>query len=405
MRAGPKATTFGVLAGMGLALVFVVIAALALRDPAPDAQGARPDADTIVATLGAGDAEISEALRAALGAARDAPQDRAAAVQAARLAIAEGRAAGASRLVGSALGVLRPHLGADDAEVLTLAATARQYQHDFSGALDLLDRAISADPRYPQALLSRATIRTVLGEFTRAEQDCRALHALPRLELGFLCQSAARVLSAEAPAVHARLDAILGRPGLLDPSLEGYARALMGEIAILQGWTDRARADFEAALAVAPDDLRTRALYADLLIAAGEAEAALALTDGVPEIDALLIRRAIAAEAAGDAPTADAARDALAARMRETADLGLDAHAREEARYYLDVAPDAALALERAQVNWDLQHEFEDAQLLLDAAVAAGAPEAAVPVLDWIAAEGVAVPMLEIPDPVREAAQ
>ena len=50
-----------------------------------------------------------------------------------------------------------------------------------------------------------------------------------------------------------------------------------------------------------------------------------------------------------------------------------------------------------------LQHEIEDAQLLIDAAVAAGAPGEAIPVLDWMAQEAIEVPALRIPDAVRAA--
>ena len=64
-----------------------------------------------------------------------------------------------------------------------------------------------------------------------------------------------------------------------------------------------------------------------------------------------------------------------------------------------------AMALDRARANWAIQHEVEDAQLLIDAAVAAGKPEEARPVLDWIADEGLAIPALRIPEAVAAAAR
>ena len=48
---------------------------------------------------------------------------------------------------------------------------------------------------------------------------------------------------------------------------------------------------------------------------------------------------------------------------------------------------------------------MEDAQLLIDAALAAGTPEAAAPVLAWIAEQQIAVPALRVPDDVRMAAR
>ena len=122
-------------------------------------------------------------------------------------------------------------------------------------------------------------------------------------------------------------------------------------------------------------------------------------------MDGVLIRRVLAAQALGDHAMADMAKTELDRRFRLNLDLGLTAHAREEARYFLQIAGDPGLALTRAEVNWHLQHEFEDAQLLIDAAVAAGMPEAASPVLAWMKEQSVDVPTLRIPDAVRKAAE
>ena len=118
------------------------------------------------------------------------------------------------------------------------------------------------------------------------------------------------------------------------------------------------------------------------------------LLDPAPEVDGVLLRRAIAAERLGRASLLRSARAELSRRFRQNLDLGLTAHAREEARFYLEVERRPALALDRARVNWALQREVEDAQLLIDAALAAGTPEAAAPVLAWIAEQQIAVPAL-----------
>jgi hypothetical protein len=44
--------------------------------------------------------------------------------------------------------------------------------------------------------------------------------------------------------------------------------------------------------------------------------------------------------------------------------------------------PARAVALARA--NWDVQREPADARILLEAALAAGQPDEAAPVLDWL---------------------
>ena len=63
------------------------------------------------------------------------------------------------------------------------------------------------------------------------------------------------------------------------------------------------------------------------------------------------------------------------------------------------------MALKRALVNWGLQHEIEDAQLLVDAAMFAGQPQSAAPVVRWMAEQSVVVPSFRLPDAVREAAR
>lgn len=399
-----------ILVQIGLGFVFAAALALGLIGAARlTRDGYTPGDeladDHVVASLQASGTAYSEALRADLRRARANPDDPELAKRAARSLIGEGRAAGDTRLVGAGLGILRPALLMRDAEALTLAATARQHQHDFAGALALLDEAIALAPNDVNAVLTRATIRTVVGEFDRAQEDCRRLGGLRRIDLALLCQAAAVSLTEAAPEIYARLVRIIEAGGIFGPELEVYARGLLGEIAMQQGWRDVARRDFTAVLASDPAALRVRMMLADLLLGMGDAAAAMDALKGAPAVDGVLLRRAIAAAALGDEDAAGAAGRELGRRVRLNGALGLDAHAREEARYYLEVAPDAALALDRAQANWDLQRELEDAQLLIDAAMAAGRPAAAAGVVAWINESAISVPTLRVPDAVLEAAR
>lgn len=352
--------------------------------------------DSVIADLGSGRA-YSDVLNAAIRAQRAAPADLAAATRTARLMIDEGRAGGDSRLVGAAVTVLQPFLAGDAPEALYLAATARQYQHDFPGALALLDRALTTDPGNVNALLSRATIRTVQGDYSPALQDCSRVAAL-RADVGFLCQATALVLTPDAPAIATRLSAILAKPGALDPALVLWATSLLGEIALMQGDTALAEVHLASVLAADPGAQREQLILADILLAQNRADEAELLLQTAPDTDGVLIRRVLAARARGG--DAGDLVQILATRAQRSLDLGFVAHAREEAMFYLLIADDPAQALERAIANWQLQHEYDDARLLIRAADATDQPDAALPVLSWMQQAGVGIPALTIPSSI-----
>ena len=395
-----KSTSFGFLAVVAFAVALVVGGVLWTSANDTLLRGETLAPDIVVARVQTSGQAYSDALRSLLKAARANPADPEAAKQAARATINEGRDAGDSRMVGAALGILRPFLANPDPETLYLAATARQYQHDFHGALKLLDQALQLDPADVNARLSRATIQTVLGDYDLAQQDCREIRSARGV--AFLCQATALLLTDQAPAIFERLALMVDLPEFLDPALKPWALGLMGEMAEASGDHARARDYFAQVLAIDPKAIRERLILADLLLQDGMADQVPALLATAPATDGVLIRRVLAAMASGGAAKADRAE--LAKRFQLNLDLGLTAHAREEARYFLEIAGDPAMALARAQVNWNLQHEFEDAKLLIDAAVAAGQPAAAKPVVDWMQAQKVTAAALVIPDAVLKAA-
>jgi tetratricopeptide (TPR) repeat protein len=356
---------------------------------APVAAAAIPP-DRVVARLHDG-AAFPPALRAALAALRADPDDAELALAAARLVVDEGRARGDSRVVGAALGLLRPFLAEGSPAVLRLAADARQYQHDFPGALALLDRAVALDPRDAQALIARATIHTVRGDYALARADCDRIGALRLPAVAFLCTATTHVTTAEGPAWAERLEAALAGPGALDPALHPWALGLTAEIARHQGDAPGAIGRLRRLLAQDPGAERERLILSDLLLARGEGAAVIDLLSASPATDAVLLRRALALKAAGN-PEAEALVRRLDQRFRLNIDLGLRAHAREEAMFFLYLAGDPVAALARAEVNWSLQKEAEDVALILATASTAGRPGAARPARDWMAAAGVTAP-------------
>lgn len=336
----------------------------------------------------------SSELQAAVMLARKSPKDGGAAVLAAQSLIREGRARGDSNLVEAAKILLHPHLEKDNLpEALTQAAIAQQYLHEFTAALHLLDRSLAVDPHDVEALFTRANIHLVRGELDQARADCRRLEGQSRFDLAILCDTTANALGSQAPAAYTRLASVL-ESGRMDPNLRGYAFSVLGEIAIFQNWPDRAAANFLRARQLDPDSLRSRMLEADVLLKTGAFDAALAALEGAPASDAILLRRAIAYKNLRQKKALVAASSELDRRFARNIRMNSGTHAREEARYFLEVAERPARALARAEENWKRQREFEDAWLLIEAANAAGDPAAARPVELWMDEQAITAPAL-----------
>jgi hypothetical protein len=100
-------------------------------------------------------------------------------------------------------------------------------------------------------------------------------------------------------------------------------------------------------------------------------------------IDALLLRYTLAEKMLRAASVSQHVAD-LNERFLMNQLRGDNSHRREHGRFALDLLNRPSDALALAEANWEVQREPWDARLLLEAALAAGAPSAARPVLDWL---------------------
>lgn len=383
-----------------IAIVVVVMAVVVASSWFTNSTGepGRLSDDTVVAELGTAQAPYPQALQDAVRAARTRPEDRQAAVAAARAYIDHGRRIGDARMVGAALGVLAPWLrSAPQPDVLVPAAIALQYNHDFDGAIAHLDQSLAMAPGDVEALMVRADIDVVQGRLADAAQICSRVAAAGRIELALICAATAQGLTSKGEVAYQRLEATTGLANLMTPELRTYATALLGDIALARGWRDKARSALQAALAGDPADLRTLMAYADLQLGDGDASGALSTLADAPPTDGIQLRRALAYRALGDADQLTPLIDTLQRNFDLQEALGLVTHARERARFELHLMDNPGAALEAARANWSVQREFEDAQLFLDAVEAAGQPHAARTVLDWMSTEDVDAPGLRMP--------
>ena len=277
-----------------------------------------------------------------------------------------------------------------DPAVWRLRAFAAQHRHDFATATRALERAIALAPRDADARLALASIHLVQGDLRRARAGCAALVLGIDAQAGGLCVASLALRTGDTTAAANAVDRWLAAAGAdVDAEPVRHARVLRAEIAARAG-DRKADAWFARALALAPDDVRTRSAYVRHLAASGRHAEALALIGESPETDGLALQQALSARALARADAATL-RDALARRFARQRALGAVPERRDEADYLLALRGDADAALILAQANFAEQKDVEDVDLLWRAATAAGRPQAFAGARRWAREQGLAL--------------
>jgi len=291
------------------------------------------------------------------------------------------------RFLGYAEAVLAPWVKKDppSPDVLVLQATLQQSRHEFTASLATLDRALAARPNDPQALLIRATVLRVLGRYSEAGPACEQFSRLVEPRLGALCTQSLRGLNGELESAYSVLCQISPQ-GWLD-SEKSWLFSELGEMAVRLGRDDDAVRWFQRDLNLVPSDFYVRAAYADLLLRQNHPAEVLALLKGQESFEPLLLRIAIAQKQLHDPDLPQSSARLRAAFAAET-QRGEAVHRREQARFLLEVEDQPKLSLAAALENWSVQHEPDDVLVLVQAASAAGKPEAAAPAISFVNAQG-----------------
>ena len=314
------------------------------------------------------------------------PADLALAVRVATQDIEAARAESDPRYNGYAEAALAPWLALPNPPntVLLLRATLRQATHEFSGALDDLNRVISADPRSLQARLTRAIILQVRGEYADGLKACFSLALFNDNLVTTTCIASVNSLQGQAMASRAALQSVLAdTPPDESPQLRLWALTILAEIEARVGDAIAAEQHFRQAMSIGLRDGYLLGAYADFLLDAGREQEVQALLQDEVRIDPLLLRLALAEQRLGT-PSLSRHISDLRERISMSSLRGDTSHQREEARFTLHLLNRVPDALRLAEANWTVQHEPWDARILLEAALAADAPVAARPVLDWL---------------------
>ncbi len=326
--------------------------------------------------------EIKE-LRGAL--ARD-PQNLERAIRLARRYFEQALAQGDPRYVGYAQAALKPWWDLPDppTQVLVMRATLVQYRHDFSSALADLARALERDPADARAWSLRAVIHLVQADYAASRRDCASFAPLVDELSAAGCVAFIDGMTGRAREGLENLNRALVRASDVSAEQKMWILVRLADMAWRLNDAKLAEQYFKRALALGITDGFLLAAYADFLLDYGRAPEVVTLLKDWTLADPLLLRLALA-EGAVNATSARAHQATLADRYAAARLRGDTTHEQEESRFCLRMLKQPAEALRLAQSNWRVQREPRDARVLLEAAVALRQPEAAQPVLDWMA--------------------
>jgi hypothetical protein len=317
----------------------------------------------------------------------------AAAASYARAAIDQARREGDPRWLGAAQAALAPWWAqsAPPPVVRLLRATILQSQHQFDAALLDLD-ALVPDTRTPlgmraQARLTRASVLQVRGRWPEAAQDCQALADTIPVESA-ACLAELASLRGDTAQAHQALGQ-LGRQA--SPAQATWLALMRAELAERMGRVHEADGLYQQALQAGRDSY-TLGAYADFLLDAARPAEVVALLGPYQQVDALLLRLALAWQAMGPAHAREAkqAVATLQARFDAAHVRGERVHLREEARFMLQLRQQPQAALPLALANWAVQKEPADVRILLQAARATGRQDVLARAAQWVHEHGLA---------------
>jgi Tfp pilus assembly protein PilF len=292
---------------------------------------------------------------------------------------------GDPRYLGYAQSALAPWWGMPmpPIEVQLLRASLRQFRHDFAGAISDLNQVIARNPQHPQALSLRAIIHIVQARYAQGRSDCQALRQVGDPLIGLGCIAMVDGLTGKAAPAYSALNGAFANASDAIPSKKLWLQIRLAELAQRLGRTEAAESHFKQALGLGIADTFLLAAYADFLMEQKRPMQVVELLKDKTRSDVLLLRL-VFAERALNLPAAKEREATLAARYAAAQMRGETVHQQEEARFALQVQHDPKKALMLAQENWKVQLEPRDAQILLEAAIAAKDAAAAQPVLHWL---------------------
>lgn len=270
------------------------------------------------------------------------------------------RRTGDDRYLDAAWNMVGNDLTGADPHMLVDAATVAQARHEFETALSLVDRALDIAPYNDQAWLLRASIQLVRGEIDQASRACRELQ-YSSLLVAMTCNARVAIARGDNEAALRNLTAVLAAPTVdASPEWRAWALSVAGDAAASID-ADRAVSYYEQSLTLI-ESTQVRSALVDMLLAADRLADAKHVLEAGSHALPLDIRRMIVARRSGD----ESRGKQIAIADHEFRHWIADKdwlHAREMARFYLDVLDRPELARRLARINLTIQREREDLRL------------------------------------------
>jgi Tfp pilus assembly protein PilF len=332
-------------------------------------------------------------LRAALD---SAPRSLPAAKQLADAYVDYSRQIGDAHYAGYAEAVIAPWVraSAPAAGALVTQATILQYRHQFNDARELLQQALKIEPRNAQAWLTLATLDMVQGDYQTASKDCTQVTNTAGVELGLGCSGNLRSYIGQARQSLAILHQLESTVAAAPATTQAWVQGLLAESAERLGDWPQAESHYRDALKLLPQDNFLLVAYADFLLDRARPREVLPLLAEHAQSDTAFLRIALA-EQALQSDQLQRYTWIMAARFEALRLRGSEYFGREESRFALQLQHDPQTALDLALRNWQLQRAPWDARVVLEAALAAKQPQAAVPVLEFLEQTKLEDPLLQ----------
>lgn len=288
-------------------------------------------------------------------------------------------------------------------QVHLIHAGVLQHSHAFDQALAELDQVFKKNLHNDQALLMRAQIGLVMGNYELAMDSCERLQLPFHPVLRVNCELQVQGVTGHAQEALQTLNEILSQPDrmLQDDRLEIYLSA--GDVAHRLGENVLAQSYYRTAVELSPYSAYALAHLGQLLLELGQPEELIALLEPVPESSLSLELKVLRAQAWNNISESSSQDGSLAEMEMQRAnqlkaeleDYFVASRMRGEAfsykefsLYALTVDDDPSAALAAARSNWAHQKEPSDILLLARAALAIGDTELLMSLETWADATG-----------------